>query len=153
LRYLERRRGGGLVVCENLTDTHAVGRALAEMDDRLFLVEDHDPLHQRVVYKVLRRVSDWQDAVHILDWRDEQTLEPLPLSSGIIDAVQRLRPENRHKRVDEDQHNAQLVASRKREFEADIDYLRDHYEPLVGSGPDPHHVQGQISKPKRFGAK
>lgn len=140
----------GLVVAEHSADEQSIQHALARMDDRLVLVRDRSDTYQRDVWKVVYRVSDWQDAVTICVWADDHG-QPLPLSSGILDETQKLRPENRGKRVDVDAHNEQLVAERRRDFNQDIDYLEGHYRKLVKNGPDPHDSEGMVLHPRRFG--
>jgi hypothetical protein len=102
------------------------------------------------VWRVMCHVSDWQPALSVCTWADEYG-RPLPLSSGILELVRKLRPENRYQRVDADEHNRRLVETRKRDFDADIDDLARHYEPLIKSAPDPHDIQGQVLHPRRFG--
>jgi hypothetical protein len=145
LSHIFRRSASGLVLAENRTDEETVGRLLREIDDHLILVRDIDRQFQVDVWRVYLHISDWQDAVHICDWRDEITGEPLPLSSGILNAVQLQRKENRNARLDEDAANAALVAKRRQEFDADVDGIAHEHRKKVWRAPDPHDVGGQYS--------
>lgn len=146
-----RETGKGLFVPERDMDELAMQRALEQVDDRLVLAKEIDVLHDCWVYKVVKRVSDDQPVVDICSWRDDYGA-PLPLSSGLVDMVQRLRPENRHQRVDADEHNARLTAKRKADADTLVDDISHAHRKLVTGAPDPHHLQGPMHKPKRFGA-
>lgn len=146
-----RETGKGIWLAEQGADEAAMQRALERLDDRLILAWEVDPIYSSRVYKVVRRVSDDRPAVHICDWRDDYG-KPLPLSSGLTDLVQSLRPGARGAGLGMDEHNARLAAKRKDEADAMVDSIAHDYRKKLSGAPDPHHIQGAVYKSRRFGA-
>lgn len=101
---LIQRERGGLTVLERSMDAQAIQRALKALDDALILLPPDD--YRGPYWKVYQHVSDWQDAVCVYTHMDEAG-NPLPLSSGLVNEVDRLRKDGRNKGLDADQHNAQ----------------------------------------------
>ena len=112
---LIQRERGGLTVLEQSMDAQAIQRALKAIDDDLILLPPDD--YRGPYWKVYQHISDWQDAVCIFTWMDEAG-NPLPLSSGLVNEVDKLRRDGRNKGLDADAHNAQrelLVEAEKAE--------------------------------------
>lgn len=103
MTLVSRRLESGLVLQEHSQDEAQLQRALKQIDEDLVL---WPPDGECSYYRVMCRVSDWQPAIPVVAWMDGQG-NALPLSSGLIDEVQKWRPENRGKRgLDADAHNA-----------------------------------------------
>lgn len=108
---LIQREHGGIVVAEYAQDESQIQRALTQIEDRLIL---WPPDGMCPYYRVARNVSDWQEPEIIASWKDTNG-NPLPLSSGLIDEVDRLRRDARNKGLDVDAYNAK----RTEDLEAD----------------------------------
>lgn len=129
MALVSRATTSGLILAELATDETAVSRALKQIDEDLML---WPPDASCGYYRVMCRVSDWQPAIPVVAWMDELG-NALPLSSGLIDEVQKWRPENRGKRgPDADEHNRlRHEAIRRMEDEnsaAIMDDYRGHLE-------------------------
>lgn len=101
MSLITRSTAGGLVVAEHAQDEKAVARALRQIDERFTL---WPPDAMSPYYRVYCRVSDWQESVCVCTWMDEQG-QPLPLSSGLLNEVDRLRLDARNKEIDADTFN------------------------------------------------
>lgn len=110
MTYVSRLTASGVVLQELAQDDAGVQRALTQIDDRFVLwpPDGHSPY-----YRVMCRVSDDQPALPVVTWMDANG-DPAPLSSGLIDEVQKWRPENRSRRVDADEHNQRHVEQAQR---------------------------------------
>jgi hypothetical protein len=129
---------GGLYVAEDSYDFQSVARALREYDPELRLVPQEQGGVR--VYKVFKYRGDDKPAEFVAGWWDEQ-LRPLPLSHRLVDEVKRLRPENRHKRVDEDEFNAALREERRRDSERELEALADEAAKRSRTSPVLHRGQ------------
>jgi hypothetical protein len=99
---ITREVAGGLVVAEHGMDAQAIQRALKQIDDRLIL---WPPDSVNAYWQVYSRVSDWYPPTPVAAWMDDYG-NPLPLSSGLIDKVNRLRLDAPNKGLSVDDHNA-----------------------------------------------
>jgi hypothetical protein len=122
MTLIHRESKHGLIVAEESADEAAMTRALRRTDDRLRLIKEVDQRHGCFVWEVYCVVSDDQPAIQVCSWRDDYGT-PLPLSNGLLDMVQSLRPENRGQRVDADEHNRKLAEERQRTVANEVDEL------------------------------
>lgn len=75
-------------VVERTPESAAIDRELRLLDPRLFLNPERDPDFQgRIVWSVCYHMGAGQPPLHITDWRDPDTREPLPLSWGLWSKV------------------------------------------------------------------
>lgn len=125
-----RHTGSGLVLAEYASDEAAVMRALKQIDGRFSL---WPPDAVSPYYRVVCHVSDWQDARVICTWMDENG-RPLPLSSGILAEVDRLRLDARNKPVDADTANEQRRERLDNEKRARGEAIMDDHRPKVERG-------------------
>lgn len=95
------RQQSGLAVVEHSMDEQAVQRQLKQINDRLIL---WPPDATSPYYRVVFRVSDDQPVIDVCAWMDDYG-RPLPLSSSLIDKVNRLRPDAPNKGLTVDEHN------------------------------------------------
>lgn len=120
-----RETGSGLVLAEHGQDEAGITRALKTLDRDLILVRETDARHQCFVWKVLLHQGDTRPALHVLDWRDRNGV-PLPLSSGIVDAVnaqRKDRPGGYDAIAESDAANRRLRKQLQHDFEADVDEI------------------------------
>ena len=111
-------------------DEASVQRALKRLDGR-FCLQKHprDGAEGGWVYKVVCLVSDTYAPV-VLTWMDEHG-RPLPLSSGLVDEMQRHMVDSRGKVETADEYNARLVAERKRDADAQQTAIIEDHRPYV----------------------
>lgn len=127
MSLITRELGGGLVVAELGMDGAALQHALAQIDDRLML---WPPDGMSPYWRVACRVSDWQEARVVCTWRAPDG-SPLPLSSGILAEVDRLRLDGRNKEPDADEFNRQREEQVDREKRARGEAIVEDHRPYV----------------------
>jgi hypothetical protein len=110
---ITRTTHAGLVLAEHAQDEASITRALKQIDDRLCLQKHPGPVEGGWVYKVFRAWSDEHPADLICTWADERG-NPLPLTFGLVDMVNRLRVDAPNKGPDADAHNAHLLEEIRR---------------------------------------
>lgn len=128
MSLVTRISGSGLVLCETAGDEAQLGRALKQIDDRLVLQKHPAAVEGGWIYKVFVLVSDSHPPQCIYTWMDELG-NPLPLSSGIVDEVRKLRRDVReqHGLIDADEKNRRhLDAIHKRREEEAAEIIADH---------------------------
>jgi hypothetical protein len=114
-------------------DEASVQRQLKRLDGRLVLQKHaRDGVEGGWVYKVVCIVSDTLAPI-IYTWMDDYG-NPLPLSSGLVDAVQSLLLGSRNKPEDEDAWNARVMAERNRDIEREKQAMMDDHRPYVDRG-------------------
>lgn len=92
-----RETGSGLVLAEQAADEAGLSRALKQIDPRLVLQRHPGDVAGGWVYKVFAVVNEDEPAECICTWADDHG-NPLPLSSGLLDLVNQLRPDARARR-------------------------------------------------------
>lgn len=127
MSLITRELPGGLVVAEHSMEAKAIERALKQIDDRLLLWPP-DAYSQH--WQVLSRVSDWQPPIPITAWMDDFG-NALPLSSGLIDKVQRLRLDAPNKGLSVDEHNARHQEREERAAEERNQAVLAEHRPYV----------------------
>jgi hypothetical protein len=105
-----RQTESGLVLAEQAADGAGLRRALKDIDRNLVL---WPPDAMSPYWRVLERRGDDRPAETILTWMGMDAT-PLPLSSGILDEVQRLRKDARNRGLTVEERNAQLEAAVRR---------------------------------------
>lgn len=124
------QRSSGLVVAREGWDEVAASAALKQLDRRLVLQKHpRDGVEGGWVYKVVCVVSDTLAPV-IFTWMDANG-NPLPLSSALVDEVQSLMLGARNKPADEDEHNARLAESRRRDAEREHQAVLDDHRAYI----------------------
>jgi hypothetical protein len=123
---ITRTTAVGLVLAEHGQDEATVARALKQIDGRLCLQKHPGRVPGGWVYKVFRAWSDDHPADLICTWADEYG-NPLPLTMGLVDQVNRLRLDAPNKGPDADAHNAaHLEAVRKLGRDLEQAVIDDH---------------------------
>lgn len=132
-----RQHESGLVITEESVDQTRLRRALKQLDDRLRLLPPGSmtagDLAPSRYWRVMRDIGGDRPAVHVLTWmgRDQ---EPLPLSTGILDEVAKLRLDGRNRGPNADERNDTLVANVRKAREDSVQALHDEYEPHLERG-------------------
>jgi hypothetical protein len=123
-------RASGLIVARDSMDEASVQRALKRLDRR-FCLQKHprDGVEGGWVYKVICFVSDAYAPV-VLTWMDEHG-RPLPLSSSIVDEMQKHMLGARNKGLSADEHNARLTERKRREADDRTRAVIDDHRPYV----------------------
>lgn len=135
-------------MAEHSRDEASLQRALREIDDRYVLQKHPGNVEGGFVYKVFCVVSEDQEAVCILTWADDYG-NPLPLSSGLIDEVQKWRPENRSRRgLTADERNTQLEARREQERRDALAAITEEHRAKVERG---QVTVGMSTRPRKPG--
>lgn len=104
----------GVYLPDYATDEVSVAKALKQIDERFIL---WPPDGESPYYRVLVRISDWQDAQVVATCMDERG-NPLPLSSRFVDQVNRLRLDAPNKGVSVDEFNARREEAIARDKES-----------------------------------
>lgn len=128
MALVTRMSKSGLVLCETAGGEAEFGRALKQIDDRLVLQKHPGNVEGGWVYKVFVLVSDDLPPECIYTWSDEYG-KPLPLSSGLIEEVRKLRRDVReqHGLIDADEHNRRHVERiREDAREHNTQIIEDH---------------------------
>ncbi len=119
-----RRHDSGLILAEHGSNEHSVRSQLRALDPDLILTVETNERHRCFEYVVVKTRGD-QEAVEICRWRDHAG-RPLPLSSGILEHVNRLRADARTPYGDPAEHNERLTEQIRRAMEdASIDAARE----------------------------
>ena len=110
-------------------------KALKAFDRDLVLNAEFDPTYQMAVYDVHKRLGGDRPAAFICSWRDERGM-PLPLSSGLLELVRKLRGHGDNADV----ANQRLVDDQEREaFDAAYEAARDMLPRIAGKKLSPLH--------------
>jgi hypothetical protein len=129
-----RETGSGLVLAEQAADEAGLSRALKQLDDRLVLQRHAGDVAGGWVYKVFTIVSDDEPAECVCTGADEYG-NPLPLSSGLLDLVQRLRPDARDRRgPTSDERNAAYRAELDHARTVDAERVSDDHRAKIERG-------------------
>lgn len=131
--FVTRDTGLGLTLVENRGSEAELSRALKRIDDRLVLQRHPGNVEGGWVYKVLKIVSEDQPAVRITTWADEYG-RPLPLSSGLLDRVQKLMVGARNQGVSTDDHNRQLADQRDKDRLSALEQVSGEHRAKVERG-------------------
>jgi hypothetical protein len=123
------RTNSGLVLAMDSMDSAAVERALKRKDPELRLQGWPDREHDCILWKVVRGLET------VCVWQTDRG-EPLPLSSGILDLVDKLDRNSRAAYVDADELNRRQKETEQRKWEADQeniteDWLMKHGRPIL----------------------
>lgn len=123
-----RRDESGLVLAEEAMDEVRLSRALKEIDDRYVLQKERSNAPGGWTYRVLRIWSAEHPPVPVLIWEDEHG-NPLPLTSGILDLVQKhhLGLRGNAAYVSEDEHNRRHVERMERRLADEIEAIREEH--------------------------
>jgi hypothetical protein len=125
LGYVERR-AGGLLVAELGMDGTSLERELRKRDPLLSLQGWPSATHGCILWRVVREAGPDRPPETVAVWQSESG-EPYPLSSGLLDLVDRLDRNSRHSHRGEDELERQRRAEVARQLERDNEALRDDW--------------------------
>lgn len=129
---VERTLDSGLIVTEG-ADHAAIERELRKRDRDLSLQGWPSQTQGCILWKVVRYAGPDRPPDTVCVWQSDRG-EPFPLSSGILDLVDRLDRNTRHHYADEDERNARLKRERAKQTDRDNEALRDDYKTVMGAG-------------------
>ena len=145
---LVSRVDGGLVLAEQSMDGAAVERALKRRDPDLQLQGWPSRTHDCIIWKVVRAVPD-RPPETVCVWQSDRG-EPFPLSSGLLDLVDRLDRNARGGYKNEDQLNRERHERGRKQIDADLDALRDDWLTTEGKNPV-FHRGPHLRRRREFG--
>jgi hypothetical protein len=127
-----RRDESGLVLAEEAMDEARLSRALKEIDDRLVLQKERSSAPGGWTYRVLRIWSAEHPPAPVVIWEDDYG-NPLPLTSGILDAVHKHLIGFRGNRfyVDEAEHNRRHVEQMEQRLADELEAIREEHLPRL----------------------
>lgn len=130
MTHAYRSHSSGLLVAEQSQDHRQVEARLRQIDDRLVLWA---PDGLNPYWRVMRRISDDRPAMPVLAWMAPDG-DPLPLSSGLVDEVTRLRRDSRYHGPDADKRNQQHVDQIRKLREDSVEAIHSEYEDYLERG-------------------
>ena len=116
---------GGITVASHAADEQSVRRGLKQIDDRYML--DCVPSSRGMCWVVLCKVGSYTPPVVVCNWLADDGA-PLPLSSGLVEKVKRLRVDSRFVQVDVEEENRKLRERTAQQFEDEIDDIVRHQQ-------------------------
>jgi hypothetical protein len=145
--YVERR-AGGLLVAELGMDGTSLERELRKRDPLLSLQGWPSVEHGCILWRVVRDAGPDRPPETVAVWRSASG-EPYPLSSGLLDEVDRLDRNSRHRHRDEDELEAVRRRERDKQLERDNEALVDDWHPRHGRPVLPRGQWLRMSRDKR----
>lgn len=121
--------GSGLLVPEGAQEA-AIQRALQQHDPDLRLVPQDSDVYGRRIYHVWRYNGPDRDAHRVCVWADEQ-LNPLPLSSALVDYVQSLDRNGRGRQVDVDELERKFREEQRKDYRRDAEAILADHDPRI----------------------
>ena len=137
MSFVHRPAASGLIVAEESADEAAMAQALKALDRDLILVKERDEKYEAWVWKVFVWAGDDRPAVPVMDWREHGLGRPLPLTSGIVDAVDAQRRDRRggyDALAESDAANERLRESRRKDFDDGIAAVEDDFRAQLERG-------------------
>lgn len=131
---VSEHHASGLIVARDSMDEESVGSALRRATDGRFVLQkrrrhEDDPGDVAEVYKVVH-VETGQI---VFTWMDDFG-NPLPLSSGLLDAFQSLMLGARNKPLSEDEWNRRELERRRADVEREKEAVMDDHRPYMERG-------------------
>ena len=145
---IHRTLESGLLLAEHGTDGVALERELRKRDPLLSLQGWPSAEHLCIVWRVVRDAGSERDPETVCVWQSESG-EPYPLSSGLLDLVDRLDRNTRHVHVGADEANERRRLEIARQLERDNEALRDDWDFKHGRPVLPRSQALRISRDKR----
>ena len=134
---IERQLASGLVLAEDGMDSAALERELRRRDPLLSLQGWPSAEHRCIIWRVVRDAGLERPPETVAVWQSESG-EPYPLSTGLLELVDRLDRNSRHVHKDEDQLNrereAEIARQSERDDEAMLDWIPKHGRPVLPRG-------------------
>ena len=123
---VERTLDSGLVVSQYGGDHASLERELRKRDPLLSLQGWPSEAHGCILWKVVRYAGPDRPPDTVCVWQGERG-DPFPLSSGLLDLVDRLDRNTRHGHVGEDEFNARLERERAAQVTRDNEAIADDH--------------------------
>ena len=142
-----RSRDDGLVLAEHGMDGQALERELRKRDPLLSLQGWPSAEHGCIVWRVVRETPAGSPET-VLVWQSDRG-EPYPLSSGLLDLVDRLDRNSRAVYASEDELEQQRRRARDRQVARDNDALADDWNPRHGRPVLPRSQSLRMARDKQ----
>lgn len=130
---VERTLDTGLILQEYGQDHASLERELKKRDRDLSLQGWPSQTHGCILWKVVRYAGPDRPLDTVAVWQSDRG-EPFPLSSGILDLVDRLDKNSRHHYADEDERNEGRRREREKQNARDREALLSDYKTVMGPG-------------------
>jgi len=144
-----RHGDSGLVLAEFGQDEAAISKALRQHDPDLRLVPRHSEKFGKRYYAVYRYAGSDRPAEFVCAWTTDAG-EPLPLSSRLLDLVQKLDRNTRGEYEDENARERKRREQLERQLAADTQDLIDDWKARDGrSALLPRGVSLRMARDKR----
>jgi hypothetical protein len=147
--YVERR-AGDLLVAELGMDGTGLERELRKRDPLLSLQGWPSATHGCILWRVVREAGPDRPPETVVVWQSESG-EPYPLSSGLLDLVDRLDRNTRHRHADEDELERARRKERDKQLERDNEALADDWNFRHGRPVLPRSQSLRMARDKRRG--
>jgi len=145
---IQRSLSNGLVTCELGLDGAAVERELKRRDPLLTLQGWPSVDHGCIVWRVVRYAGIDRDPETVCVWQSERG-EPYPLSSGLLDLVDRLDRNKRGLHASEDEREQARKLEFQRQQERDNEALADDWNPKHGRPVLPRSQSLRMARDRR----
>lgn len=124
MNLVERTLDSGLILTESGMDQAAIERQLQKRDPLLTLQGWPSPTLGTILWKVVRYGGPDRPPDTVCVWQSDRG-EPYPLSSGLLDLVDRLDRNTRGDYKNEDQRNDEFARERQKNLDRDNEAIRD----------------------------
>jgi len=121
---VERTLASGIVTAESGMDASSVERALKKRDPLLSLQGWPSETHRTILWKVVREGGSGRPPDTVCVWQSDRG-EPYPLSSALLDLVDKLDRNSRTVYLTDDQRNDLRHRELARKMELDNEAIRD----------------------------
>ena len=129
-------------------DGGVLERELRKRDPLLSLQGWPSATHGCILWRVVRESGPDRPPETVAVWQSESG-EPYPLSSGLLDLVDRLDRNSRHRHVGDDEFERRRKAARDRQVERDNEALRDDWNPRHGRPVLPRSQSLRMARDRR----
>lgn len=146
---VERTLDSGLIVAQDVGGDHAsLERELRRRDPELSLQGWPSQTHDCIVWKVVRYAGPDRPPDTVCVWMSERG-EPYPLSSGLLDMVDRLDRNTRARYRGEDDLNAERERERRKQLDRDNEGIHENTTFKHGRPVLPRSQSLRISRDKQ----
>lgn len=145
-----RLTDSGLILAEDSMDSAAVDRALKKKDPLLSLQGWPSATHDCILWKVVRYAGPDRPPDTVAVWQSDRG-EPFPLSSGLLDLVDKLDRNTRYEYLNEDQREQRRREQVEKEIRQRDADLIDDWTPRHGRPVLPRSQSLRMARDKRRG--
>lgn len=148
MALVERTLDSGLILSEHGMDGAAIERELKKRDPAMLLQGWPSQTHGCILWKVVRDAGPDRPMDTVCVWQSDMG-EPFPLSSGILDLVDRLDRNTVGAYASDDDRNRELERQRQKDLARDNEAIRDYHLRPHGQPVLPRSQSLRRSRDKR----